>query len=103
MRIVLEAVLLAGGLFFFMIGTIGLIRFPDALTRAHGAAKCDTLGALLCIGAVLLRIGINGAGLKLCLIIIFLWITNPTATHLIARGITLYNDCKKTEGPHADL
>lgn len=90
MQLMIEILLMGSGLFFFMIGTLGLIRFPDALTRAHGAAKCDTLGALLCITGVLVRIGLNGAGLKLLLIILFLWITNPTATHLIARSI--YNE-----------
>jgi multicomponent Na+:H+ antiporter subunit G len=94
--------LMAGGLFFFLIGTIGLIRLPDALTRAHGAAKCDTLGALLCITALLLNVGISGAGLKLILIILFVWMTNPTATHLIARGILKQNSRQK-ENPHADL
>lgn len=87
MQLILEIALMGSGLFFFMIGTLGLIRFPDALTRAHGAAKCDTLGALLCISGVLLRTGITSSGLKLVLIILFLWITNPSATHLIARGI----------------
>lgn len=90
-------VLLAGGLFFFLIGTIGLIRLPDALTRAHGAAKCDTLGALLCISAVLIRTGFNGSGFKLILIILFLWIANPSATHLLARGILARNESPDAE------
>lgn len=97
-----STLLMGGGLFFFLIGTIGLIRLPDALTRAHGAAKCDTLGALLCILALLLNTGFSGAGLKLILIIFFVWMTNPTATHLIARGILKQNDRNK-ENSHADL
>lgn len=87
MRFVIASLLMSGGLFFFIIGSIGLIRFPDALTRAHGAAKCDTLGALLCVLSLLTQVGITGAAFKLVLIILFIWITNPTATHLIARGI----------------
>lgn len=86
-HLILAALLMCSGLFFFLIGTLGLIRLPDVLTRAHGAAKCDTLGALLCISAVLIQMGFTGSGLKLVLIILFLWTANPTATHLLVRGI----------------
>ena len=86
MSTVLIYVLMAGGLFFFFVGTIGLLRLPDVMTRVHSAAKCDTLGALLCITALILYSGGGLISLKLTLVIVFLWITNPTATHLIARA-----------------
>ncbi|MDW7660917.1 MAG: monovalent cation/H(+) antiporter subunit G [Bacillota bacterium] len=79
--------LIASGLFFFLVGTIGILRFPDALTRAHGAAKADTLGAVLCILGLVLQSGFSPVTLKLILIICFLWTANPTATHMIARAI----------------
>jgi len=75
------------GVFFFFVGSLGLIRFPDALTRAHGAAKCDTLGAILILLGLILQTGFQFSTLKLVLVIVFLWITNPTATHAIARAI----------------
>lgn len=75
-----------GGLFFFTVGTIGILRFPEMYTRAHSAAKCDTLGAVLILLGLALYSGISYASLKLLLMIIFLWITNPTATHLIAKA-----------------
>lgn len=99
MQIIMMAILMGAGLFFFLIGTLGLLRLPDALTRAHGAAKCDTLGALLCILAVLMTTGLNGAGLKLILIVVFLWIANPAATHLLARGILMRAEKPKEERP----
>lgn len=99
MQLTFTILLMISGLFFFLIGTLGLIRFPDALTRAHGAAKCDTLGALLCISAVLVRTGLNSAGLKLILIVLFLWATSPTTTHLIARGILGNTGTPVKEGP----
>ncbi|MFU0824440.1 monovalent cation/H(+) antiporter subunit G [Clostridium sp.] len=86
MRIVLSSIFLSGGLFFFMVGTIGLLRFPDMLTRAHGAAKCDTLGAMLSLLGLIIFNGFNVVSLKLILILLFIWITNPTATHLIAKA-----------------
>ena len=86
MKTVLIYVLMTGGLFFFLVGTIGLLRLQDVMTRVHSAAKCDTLGALLCITALILYSGLDATSLKLILVIVFLWITTPTATHLIAKA-----------------
>jgi len=85
-REIIFYVLLFLGLFFFLVGTIGILRFPDVLTRAHSAAKCDTLGAILSISAIAVYGGLNTSTVKLVLIIVFIWITNPTATHLIANA-----------------
>lgn len=93
----LSKFLLVTGVFFFFVGTLGVIRFPDALTRAHGSTKCDTLGAVLCLLALILQSGISFVSLKLILVIIFIWITNPTAAHLIARGIVVGNSKKECD------
>lgn len=74
------------GLFAFLVGTIGIIRFPDVLSRIHAAAKCDTLGALLCLIGLIIFNGFNIASLKILLVLIFIWVTNPTATHLIGKA-----------------
>ena len=34
----------AAGAFFFLAGTVGLLRFPDSLTRLHALTKADNLG-----------------------------------------------------------
>lgn len=80
--------LISFGLFFFLIGTVGILRFPDALTRAHGAAKCDTLGAVLCLTGLSIYSGWNFTSLKLILVVAFLWSTNPTGTHVLAKAIS---------------
>lgn len=84
------AVLLLLGLFFFAGGTIGIIRFPDFFTRLHPAGKLDTMGLLLTLSAIALYTakdlsfsGIQTA-LKIILIVAFVFITSPTATHAIA-------------------
>lgn len=87
--------LIVFGLFFFFVGTVGILRFPDALTRAHGAAKADTLGAVLCILGLVLQAGFSPVTIKLILIVCFLWTANPTATHMIAKAI--YNKEFKEE------
>lgn len=84
---ILSKILIGSGLFFFIVGTIGILRFPDALTRAHGAAKADTLGAVLSIFGLILQAGFSPTSAKLVLVILFLWTANPTSTHVIAKAI----------------
>ena len=79
-------ILILGGLFFFFTGTAGLLRFPDVYTRLHAAGKCDTLAAqLILLGMVLLN-GVNVVSLKLLLIVAFIMLANPTATHAMLRA-----------------
>lgn len=87
MKEIIISIFLFGGVFFFAVGSIGLLRLPDFFTRAHSAAKCDTLGAVLCLVALMIYSGFNYTSLKLLLVVLFIWITNPTATHLIARAV----------------
>lgn len=91
MKTLIMTVLLFSGIFFFFVGTVGLIRFPDTLTRAHAAAKCDTLGAMLTLLALIVYDGASFSSLKLLATIVFLWLTNPTATHLIGNSIYARN------------
>lgn len=94
MREIFFMVLLLSGMFFFLVGTIGILRFPDVLTRAHSAAKCDTLGAILSLAALIVLRGIDLVSIKLLTIIVFVWITGPTATHLIANAYVRSKETK---------
>ncbi|WP_435064018.1 monovalent cation/H(+) antiporter subunit G [Halobaculum sp. EA56] len=78
--------LLAGGLFFAFVAAVGLVRLPDLYTRAHSASKSDTLGAVLTLGAAAIAFDSGVDTLKLVLLIVFMFITNPTAAHAIARA-----------------
>ena len=44
-QITIIALLTLGGLFFFFVGTVGIIRMPDVFCRMHATTKCDTFGA----------------------------------------------------------
>nr|WP_312579878.1 monovalent cation/H(+) antiporter subunit G [Sedimentibacter sp.] len=83
---IVGGVFILGGLFFFLVGTIGIIRFPDVFSRIHAAAKCDTLGALLCLIGLIVFNGFNVVSLKMLLVLVFIWVTNPTASHLIGKA-----------------
>ena len=82
----LAGALLLAGLFFLAVGTLGLFRMPDAYTRMHAAAKCDTLGAGLVLLGLAVYHGWSVFSLKLSILILFHWITSPTATHIMARA-----------------
>jgi multicomponent Na+:H+ antiporter subunit G len=74
------------GAFFGAVAAIGLVRMPDIYTRAHAASKSDTLGAILTIAAVALALESGLSTVKAVFLIVFMFITNPTATHAIARA-----------------
>ena len=77
------------GLFFFTGGAVGILRFPDFYSRLHPAGKLDTLGALLAMIALALfnlhhfSLGALLTSLKMLLILVFVFLASPTATHAI--------------------
>lgn len=86
MRESVAALLMVGGTFFLVAGTLGLIRLPDVYTRLHAAAKCDTLGAgMVLLGQAILH-GPSSFSGKLLILFVFIWITSPTAAHVMARA-----------------
>ncbi|MCR3921794.1 MAG: monovalent cation/H(+) antiporter subunit G, partial [Firmicutes bacterium] len=70
----------------FIVGVTGLLRLPDVYCRMHATTKCDTLGAGLILFGLALHMGLSAATAKLLLLVVFIWITNPTAAHVIARA-----------------
>ena len=86
---ILVMVLLIGGLAFFTGGSIGILRLPDFYSRLHPAGKLDTAGQLLTLSAIALFVlqdfSLNNflTATKIVLIVIFVYITSPTATHAI--------------------
>ena len=91
-RFVLSAVLLAGGLFVMLSAVLGLFRFRYALSRIHAAALVDTVGILLMLCGVMVATGFTVATLKMIVVIAFLWLTSPVASHLIGRLEVVIND-----------
>ncbi len=83
---VLVVLLLMGGALFLFVSCVGLIRLPDFYTRAHAVGKAETLGSMLVLIGLALYNGVSLSSLKLLLILGFVAVTNPTATHAIARA-----------------
>ncbi|MBV0923291.1 monovalent cation/H(+) antiporter subunit G [Halomicroarcula limicola] len=74
------------GAFFAGVASLGILRLPDIYTRAHAASKSDTLGAVLTIAAVALALQTDLSTVKAVFLLTFMFITNPTAAHAIARA-----------------
>ena len=75
----------SGGAFFFMAGTVGLLRFPDSLTRLHALTKADNLGlGLVVLGLLPLAEWPFGA-LKMIGVWLFVQMSGAIVAQLIAR------------------
>ena len=71
--------------FFFVAGTVGLMRLPDRLSRLHALTKADNVGlGLLILGLLLEAPGVLN-GLKLVLVWLFVLVASATGAHLIAK------------------
>ncbi|MEA1932639.1 monovalent cation/H(+) antiporter subunit G [Halohasta litorea] len=85
-RISLVVIFAVVGLFFTFVSATGVIRLPDVFARAHTASQADTLGAGFGLAAVALTLGWEPATVKTVLLLLFIFVTNPTAAHAIARA-----------------
>jgi len=81
----LSWLLLAGGLLFFAAGSIGLLRFPDTLSRLHALTKADTLGFGLVVAGLALRAGSLLEVAQMLLIWLLVLASGATACQLLAR------------------
>ncbi|NTV86217.1 MAG: monovalent cation/H(+) antiporter subunit G [Burkholderiaceae bacterium] len=80
-------VAIVAGLVFFLAGTVGLLRFPDAYTRLHALTKADNLGVALVVIGLLPQVGSVLAALKLVLIWLLVLLSSAGVSQLIARSV----------------
>lgn len=81
------ALLVVAGCFFFLAGTVGLVRFPDTLTRLHALTKADNLGLGLIAAGVGVHDGSGAVALKLLVIWVAALTASATIAHLIGREL----------------
>jgi multicomponent Na+:H+ antiporter subunit G len=80
------------GAFFFIAGTLGLLRFGDTLSRVHALTKADNLGlGLIVLGLLPLADSITDA-LKLILIWALVLLGGTTAAQLVASAVRRQQD-----------
>lgn len=83
MNIISQGLLLIGGL-FYLLGGLGVLRMPDTLNRIQAGTKATTLGALsIMFGLVFVH---PEWGFKLGVIMVFIVMSNPIGSSVIARA-----------------
>ena len=84
----------SAGTFFFLAGTVGLLRFPDTLTRLHALTKADNLGLGLVVLGLLPLVEWPFGAFKL----ISVWLLVQLSGAIVAQLIA---DFVRREEPHA--
>jgi multicomponent Na+:H+ antiporter subunit G len=83
---ILTAILLLLGAYFSLVAGIGIIRFPDTLTRVHAGTKPQVFGLACILTAVILSTRNWSAIAIMLLILLFQMLTTPAAAHMIGRA-----------------
>jgi multicomponent Na+:H+ antiporter subunit G len=82
---ILSAILILAGVFFYLAGSIGLLRLPDLYSRLHALTKADNLG----LGLLIAGLALHSQDLLIMLKLLLIWLAvlaaSATSAHLIAR------------------
>ncbi|MBT8120368.1 MAG: monovalent cation/H(+) antiporter subunit G [Gammaproteobacteria bacterium] len=82
---IMAILLIFFGLFFFLSGSIGLLRLPDVFSRLHALAKADNIGlAFVTLGVIMLEPNILN-DIKVVIIWLLVMAASAISSHLIAR------------------
>lgn len=96
MALILDALswaLLGAGSLVLILAATAILRMPTFYTRLHAAGVNETLGPALILSGLALQVGDFASGaafveilFKLVLVLTFLVITSPVASHALARA-----------------
>jgi len=88
----LSGACILAGAFFFIAGTLGLLRFGDTLSRVHALTKADNLGLGLIVLGLLPLVGSLADALKLLVIWALVLLGGTTAAQLVASAVRRERD-----------
>lgn len=103
MRILLDVytvILVTLGALFFLAGTLGLLRFPDTLSRLHALTKADNLGLGLVVLGLLPQVSSPLGWLGLIAVWLLTLLSGATVGQLLA-GAVRPSDWRQSPGPDA--
>ncbi|MET0447560.1 MAG: monovalent cation/H(+) antiporter subunit G [Aeromicrobium sp.] len=83
---VIAGALLICGAALATVAAIGIVRFPDVLSRMHAATKPQTVGLLMILAGLGLRLQDVTDITILCLIALFQLLTAPVSAHMVGRA-----------------
>jgi len=82
----IELFLYGAGVFFVVVGSIGVVRFKDLYFRLHAGGVADNAGFTLILLGLIVRSGFTTLTIMLALLILLNLITNSIVTHSIAKS-----------------
>lgn len=82
----LAALCLLGGALLAFAAGMGVLRFPDLLSRMHAATKPQVLGLVLVLLGLALRLRSGPVLSILALVVVFQLLTSPVAAHMVGRA-----------------
>lgn len=83
---IIALIFLLGAVVLSAAAGIGLLRFPDVLSRLHAATKPQIFGLLLVIAAIALDQRSFGTMLALLPVFVFQSLTSPISAHMVGRA-----------------
>jgi len=94
---ILSWLLIVAGSGFMLIGAWGTVKFPDFWSRLHAVSVSDSAGMILLSLGMCMQAGFTLIAVKLLIMIGFLFITGPSATHAVANA-ALMSGSRPQEG-----
>lgn len=88
LRIIID-ILFVIGIFFTFAGVIGMIRMPDTFCRLQSSTNIATMGAIpIAVACSIYAFATSNTslGIKSLVIVFFLIVTNPVASHAMAKA-----------------
>ena len=89
---IIGMLLIALGTVLYVIEVIGVFRFDYVLNRMHAVAIGDSLGIFMMLTGAGLLIWDWFAAARLFVILLFVWLTSPVSSHLLARVEAMTNN-----------
>lgn len=84
---IVSGILIAAGILFFAAGVLGLVRFPDTLTRIHALAKADNLGLALIVLGLLPQAPGFLAGVKMVAVWLMAQLVSGAISQVVAAHV----------------
>ena len=92
LRLILSALFILAGVKVIVTALVGNFRYSYVLNRMQIGAMADTMGAILVLIGLIIKVGINMISVKLFVMIIFFWVAGPVCSHYLARTETIANE-----------
>ena len=87
----LSWIFMLAGAFVLLVTGLGVLTLPEYYSRLHATSITDTLGAALVLFGLIMQSGWNLVTGKLVMILIFLVLTGPAASHALVKTAELHD------------